>query len=87
MTIGAAWLGHTEMTDRLAKADPMLLRLNLLLLLVVGALAVPDPPGSRVSDDLHGEIAFVTLYGLTLLAIRVFGFARRVRPAEAPLHG
>jgi uncharacterized membrane protein len=74
LTIGAAWLGHTELTDRLAKADPILLRLNLLLLLVVAFLPFPTRLVAESLDDIHGEVVYVTMYGLTLLAIRVFGF-------------
>jgi TMEM175 potassium channel family protein len=75
LTIGAAWLGHTQLTERLAWADPLLLRINLLLLLVVAFL--PFPTG-LVADALHksgSERVFVTMYGLTLLAIRLLGFA------------
>ena len=44
LTIGGAWLAHTALTDRLARADAILLRLNLLVLLGVGFLR--SPPGS-----------------------------------------
>ena len=75
LTIGAAWLGHTALTDRLARTDPLLLRINLLLLLVVAFLPFPT---QLVANALHSESServFVTMYGLTLLAIRLFGFA------------
>jgi len=75
LTIGAAWLVHTALTDRLARADPLLLRINLLLLLMVAFLPFPT---RLVAGALHhegSERVFVTLYGLTLLAIRMFGFA------------
>jgi uncharacterized membrane protein len=75
LTIGAAWLGHSQLTDRLARTDPLLLRINLLLLLVVAFLPFPT---RLVADALHhnaSERVFVTLYGLTLLAIRILGFA------------
>ncbi len=75
LTIGAAWLGHTQLTDRLEETDPLLLRINLLLLLVVAFLPFPT---KLVADALHSnssERVFVTMYGLTLLAIRVLGFA------------
>ena len=75
LTIGAAWLGHTQLTDRLEQADPLLLRINLLLLLVVAFLPFPT---KLVAEALHSntsERVFVTMYGLTLLAIRVLGFA------------
>ena len=74
LTIGAAWVGHTALTDRLARTDPLLLRINLLLLLVVAFLPFPT---KLVANSLHhegSERVFVTMYGLTLLAIRVFGF-------------
>src|SRR5262247_3982009 len=38
LTIGAAWLGHHGITERLEKADADLLRLNLLVLFVVSFL-------------------------------------------------
>jgi TMEM175 potassium channel family protein len=75
LTIGAGWLAHTALTDRLARTDPLLLRTNLALLLVVAFLPFPT---KLVADALHhegSERVFVTMYGLTLLAIRVLGFA------------
>jgi len=74
LTIGAAWLGHNEMTDRLERADQILLRVNLLLLLVVVFLPFPTRLVAESLHDIHGERVYVTMYGLTLLAIRVFGF-------------
>ena len=74
LTIGAAWLAHTELTNRLARTDPLLLRINLLLLLVVAFLPFPT---QLVADALHhkgSERVFVTMYGLNLLAIRMLGF-------------
>jgi uncharacterized membrane protein len=75
LTIGAAWLGHTEMTNRLERADQILLRINLLLLLVVVFLPFPTRLVAESLHDIRGERVFVIMYGLTLLAIRVFGFA------------
>jgi uncharacterized membrane protein len=75
LTIGGAWLLHTALTDQLARADQLLLRLNLLLLLVV--VFLPFPTG-LIADHLHsssGERVYVTMYGLTLLAIRLLGAA------------
>jgi uncharacterized membrane protein len=75
LTIGGAWLLHTALTDQLARTDQLFLRLNLLVLLVVAFL--PFPTG-LVADALHdsrGERVYVTVYGLTLLAIRILGFA------------
>ena len=75
LTIGAAWLAHTALTDRLTQADPLLLRLNLLLLLTVVFLPFPT---HLIAEYLHNgsdERVYVTLYGLTLLAIRLLGSA------------
>jgi uncharacterized membrane protein len=75
LTIGAAWLGHTQLTDRLARTDPLLLRINQLLLLVVAFLPFPT---QLVAGALHhegSERVFVTMYGLVLLVIRLLVFA------------
>jgi uncharacterized membrane protein len=74
LTIGAAWLGHTELTDDLEKTDQIMLRVNLLLLLAVVFLPFPTRLVAETLKDIHGERVYVTMYGLTLLAIRVFGF-------------
>ncbi len=74
LTIGGTWLQHTALTDQLASVDQLFLRLNLLVLLVVVFLPFPT---KLVADALHnsgGERVYVTLYGLTLLAIRLLGF-------------
>jgi len=74
LTIGGAWLLHTALTDQLARTDELFLRLNLLVLLVV--VFLPFPTG-LVADALHRtseERVYVTMYGLTLLAIRLLGF-------------
>ena len=92
LTIGAGWLGHTQLTERLARTDPLLLRINLLLLLMVAFLPFPT---RLVAEALHHESServFVTLYGLTLLAIRILAFAldayaRRERLYSPPAEG
>ncbi|MGH2476674.1 MAG: TMEM175 family protein [Candidatus Limnocylindrales bacterium] len=75
MTIGAAWLGHSATTDRLVHADSLLLRINLLLLLVIAFLPFPTKLIAEGLHDTNGERVFVTLYGLTLLSIRLLGSA------------
>jgi uncharacterized membrane protein len=75
LTIGAAWLVHTALTGRLARSDPIFLEINLLVLLVVAFLPFPT---RLVTDALHNagaERVAVTVYGLTLLAIRILGSA------------
>ena len=82
LTIGGTWLLHTVLTERLARADPIFVRLNLLVLLVVVFLPFPT---RLIADSLHrtnAERVAVTLYGLTLLTIRLLGagldaYARR----------
>ena len=76
LTTGAAWLAHTALTDRLARADPVIMEINLLVLLAVAFLPFPT---RLVADALHeaaaAERVGVTLYGLTLLTIRLLGTA------------
>ena len=71
LTIGTAWIAHTGLTDRLARTDPLFLRLNLLLLLVVAFLPFPTRLMADALHDANGERVYVTMYGLTLLAIRL----------------
>jgi uncharacterized membrane protein len=76
LTIGGAWLLHTALTDQLARTDDLFLRLNLLVLLVVVFLPFPTEllaDALRRHDVSSGRV-YVTLYGLTLLAIRLLGF-------------
>ncbi len=75
LTIGAAWLAHTGLTTRLAQVDPVFLRLNLLLLLPVAFLPFPTRLVAEAVNNSSGEKVFVTMYGLTLLVIRVLGSA------------
>jgi uncharacterized membrane protein len=63
------------MTDRLARADSILLRLNLLLLLVVTFLPFPTGLVGEALREPSSERVFVTIYGLTLLVIRLLGYA------------
>jgi uncharacterized membrane protein len=75
LTIGAAWLGHSALTDRLERTDPLFLRLNLLVLLVVAFLPFPTRLVADALRSVDSERVAVTLYGLTLVTIRVLGFA------------
>ena len=75
LTIGAAWIAHNALTDRLERTDTLLLRLNLLFLMLVAFLPFPT---RLVADGLHedvaGERVATVVYGLTLLAIRLMFF-------------
>jgi uncharacterized membrane protein len=77
LTIGVSWLLHTALTGHLAGTDQLFLRLNLLLLLVVVVLPFPTGliAGALRHDDISGERVYVTMYGLTLLAISLLGYA------------
>jgi len=75
LTIGAAWLAHTALTDRLAQSDSIFLRLNLLVLLVVAFLPFPTRLVADALQHTDAERVAVTVYGLTLLVIRLLGSA------------
>ena len=75
LTIGAAWIAHTALTERLAWTDAIFLRINLLVLMVAALLPFPTRLVADALHDVDAERVGVTIYGLTLLAIRVLGFA------------
>jgi uncharacterized membrane protein len=63
------------LTDQLARIDQLFLRLNLFLLLVVVLLPFPTRLIAEALNNTSGERVYVTMYGLTLLAIRLLGSA------------
>jgi uncharacterized membrane protein len=71
LTIGAAWLAHSSITHRLVRADSLLVRVNLLLLLALAFLPFPTRLIAEGLHDTNGERVFVTVYGLTLVTIRL----------------
>jgi len=75
LTIGGAWLLHTALTDQLARIDQLFLRINLILLLVVVFLPFPTRLMAEALNNTSGERVYVTMYGLTILAIRLLGSA------------
>jgi Predicted integral membrane protein len=75
LTIGAAWIAHNSITDRLTRADSLLLRINLLLLFAVAFIPFPTKLIAEALHEPDYERVFVTLYGITLLTIRVLIFA------------
>ncbi|HSJ70130.1 MAG TPA: TMEM175 family protein [Acidimicrobiia bacterium] len=75
LTIGSVWMVHSAITDLLDRVDPILLRLNLILLLVVGFLPVPTKLLAEYLQSPDGERVAVTLYGLALLATRLMVMA------------
>jgi uncharacterized membrane protein len=70
-TIGAAWLAHTAITEYLERADAVLARLNLLLLLVVAFLPFPTRLLAEYIGEERPERVATTIYGITLLMASV----------------
>jgi uncharacterized membrane protein len=68
-TIGAIWLVHHGMFRRLAAADGVITRLNLLLLMLASFLPFPTKLVAKAVDSGHGERPAVMFYGLVLLSI------------------
>jgi uncharacterized membrane protein len=75
LTIGGAWLLHTALTDQLERIDQLFLRLNLLVLFAVVFLPFPTRLVAQSLASTSSERVYVTMYGLTLLAIRLLGSA------------
>ena len=70
-TIGAVWLAHTAITEYLDRADAVLIRLNLLLLLVVSFLPFPTRLLAEYIDESGAERVATLIYGLNLLMASV----------------
>jgi uncharacterized membrane protein len=70
-TIGAVWLAHVAVHECLARANAVLLRLNLLLLFFVAFLPFPTHLIGDYVHDSSGERVAVTFYGLVLLAMNI----------------
>jgi uncharacterized membrane protein len=83
LTIGGIWIAHHGLTDRLDGVDPIFLRLNLLLLLVVSFLPFPTRLVADALDkNTNWQRLAAVVYGLTLLVIRLLfaglgGYVRR----------
>lgn len=74
-TIGSVWMAHSAITEFLDRVDPILLRINLVLLLVVGLLPVPTRLMADYIQSASGERVAVTVYGLVLLSTRLMVWA------------
>jgi TMEM175 potassium channel family protein len=72
LTIGGAWISHNALTDDLDCVDSIFLRLNLLFLLAVAFLPFPTRLIAEALDEgTDAKRVAVTVYGLTLLLIRL----------------
>lgn len=71
ITIGGLWLAHHGIFRRLASADGVVMRLNILLLMLVAFLPFPT---KLVAEAIHltsAERVAVIFYGFVLLLISV----------------
>jgi uncharacterized membrane protein len=90
-TIGVRWLEHAVITEYVVRADAVLVRLNLLLLMVVSFIPFPTQMLAEYGGDEDAGPIATTIYGITLLAAAalvsvVWGYAvetRLVRPDMA----
>ena len=72
LTIGAAWIAHTSLTDDLDHVDRIFLRLNLLFLLSIAFLPFPTRLlGEALDKGTSWQRVAVTVFGLTMLATRL----------------
>jgi uncharacterized membrane protein len=72
LTIGGAWIAHNALTERLDRVDSIFLRLNLLFLLSVAFLPYPTRlVAEALERNTDWERLAVTVYGLTILAVRL----------------
>ncbi len=71
ITIGGLWLAHHRIFHRLASADGMVMRLNILLLMLVSFLPFPTRLLAEAIHRTTAERTAVIFYGLVLLAISV----------------
>jgi uncharacterized membrane protein len=72
LTIGGVWLAHHGLFTRLRAIDPVLMRLNLLLLMTVSFL--PFPTGlmaEALSESQSAERVAVIIYGATAAVIEL----------------
>ncbi len=70
-TIGAVWLAHSAITEYLRRADAVLLRLNLLLLMVVSFLPFPTRLLAESITERDAERVSATVYGINLFLASV----------------
>jgi uncharacterized membrane protein len=72
ITIGGIWLAHHGIFRRLASADGMVMRLNILLLMLVSFLPFPTKlMAEAINRTTEAERAAVIFYGLVLLSVSV----------------
>ena len=71
LTVGGLWLVHRGIFQALRFADPILTRINLLLLMAVAFLPFPTNLVAEAINSESAERDAVLFYGATLLVISV----------------
>ena len=72
LTVGSVWIAHHDLFTRLRYIDPMMLRLNLLLLMAAAFLPFPTAVLAQAFDASdRAERVAVAFYGLTALVIEL----------------
>jgi len=68
-TIGAIWLAHNAITNRLRHVTPTFLRLNLLLMMLVAFIPFPTRFLSEYINTPRSETIAVAIYGIAFLVL------------------
>ena len=85
LTVGGVWLAHHGLFSRLQAVDPVLMRLNLLLLMAVSFLPFPTAlMAGALQGSESAERAAVVVYGATAVLIEVLGAAAWRYAASQP---
>jgi uncharacterized membrane protein len=72
LTVGGVWLAHHGLFTRLRSVDPVLMRLNILLLMAVSFLPFPTAlMAEALQESRDAERAAVVVYGATALVIEL----------------
>ena len=72
LTVGSVWIAHHDLFTRLRFIDPVMLRLNLLLLMAAAFLPFPTAVLAQSFDASdQAERVAVAFYGLTALVIEL----------------
>jgi uncharacterized membrane protein len=69
LTIGAVWLAHHGLFQRIRQADAVVVRANLVLLMTVSFLPFPTRLLAESITDREAERAAVLFYGAVLLTV------------------
>ncbi|MCU0273659.1 MAG: TMEM175 family protein [Acidimicrobiales bacterium] len=71
LTIGGVWLAHSVMTEHLVRADAVLLRMNLALLMVASFLPFPSRLIAESLDRTEDARVSAPFYGIVLIVLGV----------------